>query len=41
MRWVGHVADMGEARIAYKILVGKEDGKKSLEDLGVDGKGKR
>jgi len=30
MRWVGHVACMGEMRNAYKILVGKPEGKRSL-----------
>jgi len=24
MRWVGHVARMGEERVAYRVLVGKE-----------------
>jgi hypothetical protein len=28
MRWVGHVACMGEIRNAYNILVGKPEGKK-------------
>jgi hypothetical protein len=27
MRWSGHVAHMGEMRNAYKILVGKLEGK--------------
>jgi hypothetical protein len=27
MRWAGHVALMGEERNAYRILVGKPDGK--------------
>jgi len=27
---MGHVADMGEMRNAYKILVGKPEGKKPL-----------
>jgi hypothetical protein len=27
MRWVGHVVHMEEMRNAYKILVGKPDGK--------------
>jgi hypothetical protein len=27
-----------EKRHTYKILVGKSEGKNSLEDLGVDGK---
>jgi hypothetical protein len=30
MRWVGHVACMGEKRNAYRILVGKPGGKKPL-----------
>jgi hypothetical protein len=28
---------MGEKLIAYRILVGKREGKKNLQDLGVDG----
>jgi hypothetical protein len=28
MRWAGHVARMGEKRNAYRILVGKLEGKK-------------
>jgi hypothetical protein len=30
MRWTGHVARMGEKRNAYRILVGKPQGKRSL-----------
>jgi hypothetical protein len=30
MRWAGHVAQMGETRNAYRILVGKPEGKKLL-----------
>jgi hypothetical protein len=30
MRWAGHVARMGETRNAYRILVGKPEGKKPL-----------
>jgi hypothetical protein len=30
MRWAGHVALMGEKRNAYKIFVGKSEGKSSL-----------
>jgi hypothetical protein len=30
MRWAGHVTRMGEARNAYRILVGKPEGKRSL-----------
>jgi hypothetical protein len=29
-KWVGHVAHMGKMRNAYKTLVGKREGKKSL-----------
>jgi hypothetical protein len=30
MRWEGHVARMGENRSAYRLLVGKPEGKKPL-----------
>jgi hypothetical protein len=30
MRWVGHVARMGEMRTAYRILVEKPEGKRPL-----------
>jgi hypothetical protein len=30
MRWAGHVARMGEKRNAYKLLVGKPEGKRPL-----------
>jgi hypothetical protein len=30
MRWAGHVARMGDKRNAYRILVGKPEGKRSL-----------
>jgi hypothetical protein len=30
MRWTGHVARMGAKRNAYKILVGKPEGKRPL-----------
>ena len=30
MRWVGHVARMGERRGVYKVLVGKPEGKRPL-----------
>jgi hypothetical protein len=33
MRWVGHVARTGEQRHAYKILVGKPEGKRPLGRL--------
>jgi hypothetical protein len=31
MRWVGHVARMGERRNVYRVLVGKPEGKSALE----------
>jgi hypothetical protein len=31
MRWVGHVAHMGEGRNVYRVLVGEPKGKRSLE----------
>ena len=30
MRWAGHVARMGEDRVAYRVLVGKPEGKRPL-----------
>jgi hypothetical protein len=30
MRWARHAANMGEKRNAYRILVGKPEGKRSL-----------
>jgi hypothetical protein len=33
MRWAGHVARMGEKRNAYRLLVGKPEGKKPLGRL--------
>jgi hypothetical protein len=30
MRWAGHVARMGDKRNAYRILVGKPEGKRPL-----------
>jgi len=30
MRWAGHVADMGERRGVYRVLVGKPEGKRPL-----------
>jgi hypothetical protein len=30
MRWVGHVARMGEDRKVYRVLVGKPEGKRPL-----------
>jgi hypothetical protein len=44
MRWEGHVAQMGEKRNAYRILVGKPEGKKltgrprrrSVDNIKID-----
>jgi hypothetical protein len=30
MRWVGHVARIGESRGIYRVLVGKPEGKRPL-----------
>jgi hypothetical protein len=30
LRWVGHVARMGEERNAYRLLMGKPEGKRPL-----------
>jgi hypothetical protein len=30
MRWVGHVARMGEGRDVYRVLVGRPEGKRPL-----------
>jgi hypothetical protein len=30
MRWAGHVARMGEGRGAYRVLVGRSEGKRPL-----------
>jgi hypothetical protein len=37
VRWEGHVARMGEKRNAYRMLVGKPEGKRPLEDQDVGG----
>jgi hypothetical protein len=33
MRWTGHVAQMGEKRNVYTVLVGKPEGKRPLGRL--------
>jgi hypothetical protein len=33
MRWVGHVAQMGEKRNVYRLLLGKTEGKRPLRRL--------
>jgi hypothetical protein len=30
MRWAGHIAHMGERRGAYRVLVGKSEGRRPL-----------
>ena len=30
MRWVGHVARIGEGRSVYRVLVGKPEGKRQI-----------
>jgi len=30
LRWAGHVARMGEVKVAYGVLVGKPEGKRPL-----------
>jgi hypothetical protein len=37
MRWAGHVARMGALRKAYRILVGKPEGKRPLGRPNVGG----
>jgi len=37
IKWAGHVACMGEERRVYRVLVGKPEGKRHWEDLGIDG----
>jgi hypothetical protein len=44
MRWVGHVAGMGEKRNTYRLLVGKPEGRRLLgrprlrwlDNIGLD-----
>jgi hypothetical protein len=38
MRWAVYVACMGDRRVAYRVSVGKSDGRRHAEDLGVDGR---
>jgi hypothetical protein len=38
MRWAEHVSYTWNRRGAYRVLVGKHEGKRSLEDLGIDGR---
>jgi len=36
MRWAGHVARMGEKRVAYMVLVRILERKRPLENLEID-----
>jgi len=38
MGWVGNVACMGERSRAYRVFVGKPEGKRYLQYLVVDGR---
>jgi len=38
MRYRGQVAGMGNRRGAYRVLVGRGEGKSHLEDIGIDGR---
>jgi hypothetical protein len=38
MRWVGHVARIGEGRGVYRVLVGKPEGKNHWGYPGIDGR---
>jgi hypothetical protein len=38
MRWAEHVACMREGRNMYRVLVGKLEGKRPLENQDVDGR---
>jgi hypothetical protein len=38
MRWAVHMARMGDRRGAYRVLMGRRDGKNHLEDIEVDGR---
>ena len=35
MRWVGHIAHMGERRGIYRVLVGKTEGKETIRKTQV------
>jgi hypothetical protein len=38
MRWAGHVERMGEGRGVYRVLIGRPEGNRPLEDVGVGGR---
>jgi hypothetical protein len=37
MKWVGHVANTGNGKVARRVLIGRPEGKNNLKDRGVDG----
>jgi len=37
MRWEGHAAQTGNRGGTHRIMVGKHEGKRPLEDLGIEG----
>jgi len=38
MGWAGHVVRRGNRRGAYRVLVGRREGRNHLENLGIDGR---
>ena len=38
LRWTGHVAHMKQSRNAYRVLVGKPEGKRPLGKPSVNGR---
>lgn len=38
MRWKRHAVLLVEVRNAYKIVVGKAEGKEHFQNLGIDGR---
>jgi len=38
MRWTRYVARKGGGRDTYRMLVGRPEGKKHFQELGIDGR---
>jgi hypothetical protein len=38
LEWAENVAGVGERSSAYRVLMGKPEGKSHLQDLGIDGR---
>ena len=36
MKWAAHVARMGEERGVYRVLVGKPEGRRRVDNIGMD-----